>query len=145
MFCCFDLRCARGVLRSAAELAAPPDHHRLHLSVTNKPTPRQSPTTAANDGCTDAITGYSATFGRRDAAKLSRFGNQTDQWRAKGAITKVNAYFSPTAGCLQGIKATYGYNSADAVLLGAERGLATKDISLGAGEFFNKVQVRNAR
>jgi len=54
------------------------------------------------------ITGYSATFGKRDTTKLNRYNNQTLQWVAKGAINKVNAYYNPTTKCVQGLKLTYG-------------------------------------
>lgn len=59
-----------------------------------------NPARAANNGCTDVITGYSATYGARNAAKLTRFQNQTAQWRAKGAIT-VRGCGTPHACLLQ--------------------------------------------
>jgi hypothetical protein len=62
---------------------------------------------SAGEGCRDAITGYSGTFGKR-AGGLERFSNQTGQWRSKGAITKVDAYYSHTNKCIAGMKMTYG-------------------------------------
>lgn len=97
---------------------------------------------SANDGCKDAVTGYSGTFGKRAAAGAERFNNQTAQWRAKGAITKLNAYYSFTHKCIQGVKVTYGYNAQDAKLLGQESGLAAQDLKLEAGEHFVKAQIK---
>jgi hypothetical protein len=58
--------------------------------------------------CSNTITNYSATFGKRDTTKLERFSNQTSQWLAKGPITKVNAYYNPSSKCVVGVKITYG-------------------------------------
>ncbi|KAI8473107.1 MAG: hypothetical protein J3K34DRAFT_193576 [Monoraphidium minutum] len=41
-----------------------------------------------------------------------------------------------------GIKATYGYNSQDAKIIGAERNMETRDIILGAGEHISKAQIK---
>ena len=81
----------------------------MHRSGTSPRTaPMLPPPRAANTNCVDVITGYSTTYGVRNSAKLERFSNQTAQWKAKGPITKINAYYSPATKCVAGIKITYG-------------------------------------
>ncbi|GBF88056.1 hypothetical protein Rsub_00768 [Raphidocelis subcapitata] len=96
---------------------------------------------SAGEGCRDAVTGYSGTFGKR-ASSMERFTNQTAQWRSKGAITKVDAYYSHTNKCIAGMKMTYGWDATNARLLGQDANLFSTEIKLIPGEYVNKVQIK---
>lgn len=64
--------------------------HRFHTPLTTHLllcAAHTHTTPPENDGCKDAITGYSGTFGKRNAGAVDRFNNQTAQWKSKGAIT----------------------------------------------------------
>ena len=69
--------------------------------------------TADAGSCTNVVTGYSGAFGTRITGRLDRFNNQTAQWQAKGAITKVVVYYNSTSQCVQGLKITYGAERAE--------------------------------
>jgi len=71
-----------------------------------------------------------------------RVQNHTDAWRQFGAITKINLYYSWTYGCLQGIKATYGYKAGNAQMIGHQKRLYTSHLKLGGWENINRVDVR---
>lgn len=51
----------------------------------------------------------------------------------------------PPAPCMAPHRHAAGYVSTNALLLGKEQGLTTRDITLAAGEFFNQVQIKGAR
>jgi hypothetical protein len=74
---------------------------------------------------------------------------QESSWRTHGNITKVNVYADPESGCLLGLKATYGWQAANARRLGVEKAgeaaLPSLDIKLSKDEFFNKAQYKFGR
>jgi hypothetical protein len=56
-------------------------------------------------------------------------------------MKKINVFYSD--GCLVGLKVQFGYNAADAQLLGEERkGATEKHLSLGDAEYITGVEVR---
>lgn len=55
---------------------------------------------------------------------------------------QINLYFSWTHNCLQGFKVTYGYDARNAQLLGVEKGLTEKSITLAPYENINKVEIK---
>jgi hypothetical protein len=74
---------------------------------------------------------------------------QESSWRTHGNITKLNVYADPDSGCLLGLKATYGWQAANARRLGVEKAgeaaLPSLDIKLSKEEFFNKAQYKFGR
>lgn len=52
--------------------------------------------------------------------------DHTQDWKDFGAITKLNLFYSWNYGCLQGIKATYGYKAGNARIIGHEKNLYTQ-------------------
>jgi len=55
-------------------------------------------------GCEDKITGSSKVFGIVGESKPMASIDQTDNWKSKGPIKKINLYYSWNYGCLQGVK-----------------------------------------
>lgn len=80
----------------------------LHSSFSQPLQTTPSTTTHAAAACTDTVTGYSSTFGKRKTAKLERWVNTTAAWKAKGRIGRLSVYYSAVAGCVQGVKPTFG-------------------------------------
>lgn len=89
------------------------------------------------------VTGYSPMFGIKGETKPLRYEDHTEQWQKFGQITKINLYYSWNFRCLQGFKATYGWDAKNALLIGHEvKGLTTNDMKLSANEHVTKVDVR---
>jgi hypothetical protein len=71
--------------------------------------------------------------------------DHVDFWNEHGDITQLAAYFNPSKGCLQGIKAVYGPNPADAQLVGNQKpGSQTQvvEAKLKPGEQIIQVQYK---
>jgi hypothetical protein len=74
---------------------------------------------------------------------------QESSWKTHGNITKINVYVDPDSGCLLGLKATYGWQAANARRLGVEKQgdveLPSLDMKLAKDEFINKAQYKFGR
>uniref|UniRef100_A0A383V773 Uncharacterized protein n=1 Tax=Tetradesmus obliquus TaxID=3088 RepID=A0A383V773_TETOB len=72
---------------------------------------------------------------------------QESSWKTHGNITKINVYVDPESGCLLGLKATYGWQAANARRLGVEKQadgvpLPSMDIKLSKDEYVVKAQYK---
>jgi hypothetical protein len=124
------------------------DHITDLLSAPAPPplsTPSPNPYTAWDSNCTDEVVGFSPWFGVQGESKPLRLQNHTLEWQLYGPITKVNMYYSWNFGCLQGVKATYGYKARNARIIGHEKKLYSEHIKLGGFENINRVDVRQVR
>lgn len=75
---------------------------------------------------------------------------QESSWKTHGNITKINVYVDPESGCLLGLKATYGWQAANARRLGVEKQadgvpLPSLDIKLSKDEYVVKAQYKFGR
>lgn len=65
--------------------------------------------------------------------------SQETQWKRHGDMVKLNLYYDSAAGCVVGVKPTYGTSNSIAVRLGTEKTadkvpVSSKHIQLGAKE-----------
>eukprot|EP00882_Tetradesmus_deserticola_P028813 GHRQ01032109.1.p1 GENE.GHRQ01032109.1~~GHRQ01032109.1.p1 ORF type:complete len:143 (+),score=33.33 GHRQ01032109.1:435-863(+) len=74
---------------------------------------------------------------------------QESSWKTHGNITKINVYAEPESGCLVGLKATYGWQAANARRLGVEKQgeaeLPSLDMKLTRDEYFNMARYKFGR
>jgi hypothetical protein len=82
------------------------------------------------------VVGESEPFGTKCGNPFSQRERDT-KWHMK----KVNIFY--TDGCITGLKVQYGYNAADAQMLGQEKkGGSSKHLSLSDSEYITGVEVR---
>jgi hypothetical protein len=93
-------------------------------------------------GCEDKVIGSSKVFGIVGESKPMASVDQTENWKAHGAVTKINLYYSWNFGCLQGIKMQYGYKAKDAVIIGHQKNLYTQHIELADYENVVRVDIK---
>uniref|UniRef100_A0A383WFB0 Jacalin-type lectin domain-containing protein n=1 Tax=Tetradesmus obliquus TaxID=3088 RepID=A0A383WFB0_TETOB len=92
--------------------------------------------------CKDVVVGESNTLGVVGENKPMQQVDHTEQWRQYGQITKLNLYYSWNHGCLQGIKATYGYKAGNALIIGHEKNLYSQHLELADYEHVVKADWR---
>lgn len=84
-------------------------------------------------------------YGVPRGSKALTCPDHTSAFKTYGAITKINMYFSWTHKCIQGFKATYGYDARNAQLIGTDQaGLTTVDIKMSKDEYITKVDVKES-
>lgn len=85
------------------------------------------------------VTGYTPLFGAAAVEDPDTFVDQLPVWKAAGPIKQLQLFYSPSAGCLYGVKPTYGAKSP---LFGSDAAEQAAELGLEEGEFFNEAQYK---